>query len=219
MLDLVKTIKTGLFVAALLSPVLSASQTVAEERPFNLGQLATAEQVAGWDIDVRPDGLGAPVGAGNAFDGEEVYADRCASCHGDFGEAVDRWPVLVGGEGTLNGHDPVKTTGSYWPYASTMFDYIYRAMPFGEAQSLTHDETYQIVAYLLYMNDIIDDEFEVSQENIGMIEMPNKDGFMMPDPRPDAQPISGVACMKNCDVPTKVIGKARDIDVTPESES
>ena len=219
MLDLVKTIKTGLFVAALLSPVLSASQAFAEERPFNLGQLATAEQVAGWDIDVRPDGLGAPVGAGNAFDGEEVYADRCASCHGDFGEAVDRWPVLVGGEGTLNGHDPVKTTGSYWPYASTMFDYIYRAMPFGEAQSLTHDETYQIVAYLLYMNDIIDEEFEVNQQNIGTIEMPNKDGFMLPDPRPDAQPISGVACMKNCDVPTKVIGKARDIDVTPESES
>ena len=219
MLDLVKTIKTGLFTATLFSSVLSASQAVSEQRPFNLGQLATAEQVAGWDIDVRPDGLGAPVGAGNAFDGEEVYTDRCASCHGDFGEAVDRWPVLVGGEGTLNGHDPVKTTGSYWPYASTMFDYIYRAMPFGEAQSLTHDETYQIVAYLLYMNDIIDDEFEVSQENIGMIEMPNKDGFMMPDPRPDAQPISGVACMKNCDVPTKVIGKARDIDVTPENES
>ena len=95
MLDLVKTIKTGLFVAVLLSPVLSASLAFAEERPFNLGQLATAEQVAGWDIDVRPDGLGAPVGTGNAFDGEEVYADRCASCHGDFGEAVDRWPVLL----------------------------------------------------------------------------------------------------------------------------
>ena len=219
MSDLVKAIKTGLFAATLLSSVLSASQAVSEQRPFNLGQLATAEQVAGWDIDVRPDGLGAPVGAGNAIDGEEVYAERCASCHGDFGEAVDNWPVLVGGEGTLNGHDPVKTTGSYWPYASTMYDYIYRAMPFGEAQSLTHDETYQIVAYLLFMNDIIDDEFELNQENIGTIEMPNRDGFMMPDPRPDAQPISGVACMKNCDVPTNVIGKARDIDVTPESES
>ena len=219
MSDLVKAIKTGLLAATLLSSVLSASQAVSEQRPFNLGQLATAEQVAGWDIDVRPDGLGAPVGAGNAFDGEEVYAERCASCHGDFGEAVDNWPVLVGGEGTLNGHDPVKTTGSYWPYASTMYDYIYRAMPFGEAQSLTHDETYQIVAYLLFMNDIIDDEFELNQENIGTIEMPNRDGFMMPDPRPDAQPISGVACMKNCDVPTNVIGKARDIDVTPESES
>ena len=219
MSDLVKTIKLGLFATTLMSQVLTASQAVAEQRPFNLGQLATAEQVAGWDIDVRPDGLGAPVGAGIALDGEEVYAELCASCHGDFGEAVDNWPVLVGGEDTLNGHDPVKTTGSYWPYVSTMYDYIYRAMPFGEAQSLTHDETYQIVAYLLYMNDIIDDEFELNQENIGTIVMPNRYGFTMPDPRPDAQPISGVACMKNCDVPTNVIGKARDIDVTPESES
>lgn len=219
MSDLAKTMKTGLFAVLLLLPLALASQAVADQRPFNLGEVATAEQVAGWDIDVRPDGLGAPVGTGNAFDGEEVYADRCASCHGDFGEAVDNWPVLVGGEGTLASHDPVKTTGSYWPYASTMYDYIYRAMPFGEAQSLTHDETYQIVAYLLYMNDIIDDEFEVNQDNIGSIEMPNRDGFMMPDPRPDAQLISGVACMENCDVPTNVIGKARDIDVTPEDES
>ena len=219
MSDLAKTMKNSLMVTAILFPFFTASQAAADQRPFNLGEVATAEQVAGWDIDVRPDGLGAPVGAGNAFDGEEVYADRCASCHGDFGEAVDNWPVLVGGEGTLASHDPVKTTGSYWPYASTMYDYIYRAMPFGEAQSLTHDETYQIVAYLLYMNDIIDDEFEVNQDNIGTIEMPNRDGFMMPDPRPDAQPISGIACMKDCDVPTTVIGKAREIDVTPEDES
>ena len=219
MSDLAKTMKNSLMATALLFPLVTAFQAVADQRPFNLGEVATAEQVAGWDIDVRPDGLGAPIGTGNAFDGEEVYADRCASCHGDFGEAVDNWPVLVGGEGTLASHDPVKTTGSYWPYASTMYDYIYRAMPFGEAQSLTHDETYQIVAYLLYMNDIIDDEFEVNQDNIGTIEMPNRDGFMMPDPRPDAQPISGIACMKDCDVPTTVIGKAREIDVTPEDES
>ena len=219
MSDLAKTMKNSLMATAILFPFFTASQAAADQRPFNLGEVATAEQVAGWDIDVRPDGLGAPVGTGNAFDGEEVYADRCASCHGDFGEAVDNWPVLVGGEGTLASHDPVKTTGSYWPYASTMYDYIYRAMPFGEAQSLTHDETYQIVAYLLYMNDIIDDEFEVNQNNIGTIEMPNRDGFMMPDPRPDAQPISGIACMKDCDVPTTVIGKAREIDVTPEDES
>ena len=208
-----KSLNLGIaFTALALSGVVSAG-------PLGIGSTATPEMVAGWDIDVRPDGLGAPIGTGNAFDGEEVYADRCASCHGDFGEAVDNWPVLVGGEGTLATHDPVKTTGSYWPYASTMYDYIYRAMPFGEAQSLTHDETYQIVAYLLYMNDIIDDEFEVNQDNIGTIEMPNRDGFMLPDPRPDAQPISGIACMKDCDVPTTVIGKAREIDVTPEDES
>ena len=89
---------------------LSFSQVFAEQRPFNSGSIATKEQVAGWDIDVRPDGLGAPIGAGNAIDGEEVYNDRCASCHGDFGEAVDNWPALVGGEGTLSSHDPVKTT-------------------------------------------------------------------------------------------------------------
>lgn len=219
MSDLVKSVKTGLMASAILMPLVMATSVNAETRPFNLGTVATAEQVAGWDIDVRPDGLGAPIGTGNAYDGEEVYIDRCAACHGDFGEAVDNWPVLVGGEGTLDTHDPVKTTGSYWPYASTMYDYIYRAMPFGEAQSLTHDETYQIVAYLLYMNDIIDDEFEVNQENIGTIEMPNRDGFMLPDPRPDAQPVSGLACMKDCDVPTTVIGRARDIDVTPEDES
>ena len=219
MSDLARTLKKGLMAGMLLTPLGMASTAGAEQRPFNLGEVATAEQVAGWDIDVRPDGLGAPIGTGNAFDGEEIYADRCASCHGDFGEAVDNWPVLVGGEGTLGSHDPVKTTGSYWPYASTMYDYIYRAMPFGEAQSLTHDETYQIVAYLLYMNDIIDDEFEVNQDNIGTIEMPNRDGLMLPDPRPDAQPVAGVACMKDCDVPAQVIGRARDIDVTPEDES
>jgi mono/diheme cytochrome c family protein len=219
MSDLAKIMKGGLAALVISAALFAASVAQAEQRPFGLGQIATAEEVAGWDIDVRPDGLGAPEGTGNAVDGEEVYAERCAACHGDFGEAVDNWPVLVGGAGTLKSEDPVKTTGSYWPYASTMYDYIYRAMPFGEAQSLTHDETYQIVAYLLYMNDIIDDEFEVSQDNIGTIEMPNRDGFMLPDPRPDAQPVSGVACMKDCDVPIQIIGKARDIDVTPEDES
>ena len=209
--------KFSIFIS--LAILFGAHPSEASDRPFNLGKLASVEEVAGWDIDVRPDGLGAPVGMGNAIDGEEVYAERCAACHGDFGEAIDRWPALVGGEDTLNSHDPVKTTGSYWPYASTMYDYIYRAMPFGEAQSLSHDETYQIVAFLLYMNDIIDDDFDVSHENIGAIEMPNSDGFVMPDPRPDAQPINGEPCMSNCKVSQNIIGRARDIDVTPQSES
>ena len=199
--------------------VLTSAPALPADRPFNLGKIATAEEVAGWDIDVRPDGLGAPVGMGNAIDGEEVYADLCAACHGDFGEGVDRWPELVGGEGSLGTHDPLKTTGSYWPYASTLYDYIYRAMPFGESQSLSYDETYQIVAFLLYMNDIIEDDFDVSHENIGSIEMPNRDGFFMPDPRPDAQPFSAEPCMNNCNVATSIMGRARDIDVTPESES
>jgi mono/diheme cytochrome c family protein len=208
-----------IWLASSFMLALTAAPSLASDRPFNLGTMATAEEVAGWDIDVRPDGLGAPVGMGTAIDGEEIYAERCAACHGDFGEAVDNWPILVGGAGTLDDKDPVKTTGSYWPYASTMYDYIYRAMPFGEAQTLSHDETYQIVAYLLYMNDIIDDDFELSHENIGGIEMPNRDGFFLPDPRPDAQPANGEPCMRNCDVPINVIGRARDIDVTPDQES
>ena len=214
MSGLVKAVLAGSLIL-----VLTSAPALPADRPFNLGKIATAEEVAGWDIDVRPDGLGAPVGMGNAIDGEEVYADLCAACHGDFGEGVDRWPELVGGEGSLDTHDPLKTTGSYWPYASTLYDYVYRAMPFGESQSLSYDETYQIVAFLLYMNDIIEDDFDVSHENIGTIEMPNRDGFFMPDPRPDAQPLSAEPCMNNCTVATSIIGRARDIDVTPDSES
>ena len=196
--------------------IFLANTTTASDRKFNLGQIATLEQVAGWDIDVRPDGLGAPIGSGTAFSGEEIYAEVCAACHGDFGEGADRWPPLVGGEGSLASHDPEKTTSSYWPYASTIYDYIYRAMPFGMSQSLTVDETYQIVAFILNMNDIIEDDFVLSNENIGDIEMPNRDGFMLPDPRPDIATLGKKPCMRDCNVPIKIIGKARDIDVTPE---
>ena len=157
MLDLGKYI-----IFSLLSIFFSIS-SFSETRKFNIGKIASKQEVAGWDIDIRPDGLGAPKGSGDALSGEEVYAERCASCHGDFGEGIDRWPELVGGSGTLSSHDPVKTTGSYWPYASTIYDYVYRSMPFGEAQSLTYDETYKIVAYLLNMNDIIDED---SQEEL-----------------------------------------------------
>ena len=196
--------------------IILDTSVLATERIYGLGEIATEEQIKGWDIDVRPDGKGAPIGYGNSIDGEEVYAEKCAFCHGDFGEGMDRWPELVGGEGTLATHDPVKTTGSYWPYASTIYDYIYRAMPFGESQSLTVNETYEIVAFLLYMHDIVEDEFVLSNQNIGSIDMPNKNGFLLPDPRPDTQTADGEPCMSDCLVPISIIGKARDIDVTPE---
>ena len=210
--------KTMVYTGVVAGFVMALSGTaVAAERPFNLGTLATAEQIAGWDIDVRPDGKGAPIGSGTAADGEEVYAERCASCHGDFGEGVDRWPILAGGLGSLATGDPVKTVGSYWPYASTVYDYVYRAMPFGEAQSLTHDETYQVVAYILNMSDVIDDEFVLSNETIASVKMPNANGFMLPDPRPDGQ-LASAPCMQNCEVSTKIIGRARIIDVTPDKQ-
>ena len=213
MLGLVK------FLFLIMISLFISFSSHAENRKYNIGKLATKIEVAGWDIDVRPDGVGAPKGSGNAIDGEEIYVNRCAACHGDFGEGVDRWPALVGGDGTLASHDPEKTTGSYWPYASTIFDYVYRSMPFGEAQTLTHDETYKIVAYLLNMNEIIDEDFVLSEKNIGKIKMPNASGFSLPDPRPDVTKYKdGQPCMKNCNVPVKIIGKARDIDVTPDDE-
>ena len=213
MLGLVK------FLFLIMISLFISFSSHAENRKYNIGKLATKIEIAGWDIDVRPDGVGAPKGSGNAIDGEEIYVNRCASCHGDFGEGVDRWPALVGGDGTLASHDPEKTTGSYWPYASTIFDYVYRSMPFGEAQTLTHDETYKIVAYLLNMNEIIDEDFVLSEKNIGKIKMPNASGFSLPDPRPDVTKYKdGQPCMKNCNVPVKIIGKARDIDVTPDDE-
>ena len=213
MLGLVK------FLFLIMISLFISFSSHAENRKYNIGKLATKIEVAGWDIDVRPDGVGAPKGSGNAIDGEEIYVNRCAACHGDFGEGVDRWPALVGGDGTLASHDPEKTTGSYWPYASTIFDYVYRSMPFGEAQTLTHDETYKIVAYLLNMNEIIDEDFVLSEKNIGKIKMPNANGFSLPDPRPDVTKYKdGQPCMKNCNVPVKIIGKARDIDVTPDDE-
>ena len=206
----------GHHLALFLTPILLASSFVNADT-LNLGRTPTPAEVAGWDIDVRPDGLGLPVGQGSVSDGEYLYDEKCSSCHGIFGEGEKRWPKLAGGNGTLADDRPDKTVGSYWPYASTVYDYVYRAMPFGEAQSLTHDETYQVVAYILNMSDVIDDEFVLSNETIGSVKMPNQNGFMLPDPRPDGQ-LASAPCMQNCEVPTKIIGRARIIDVTPDKE-
>ena len=113
---------------------------------LGIGREATPEEIAGWDIDIRPDGQGLPPGKGTVKQGEAIYMEQCAACHGEFGESAGRWPILTGGAGTLASHDPVKSIGSYWPYASTVMDYIRRAMPFGNAQSLTNDELYAVTA-------------------------------------------------------------------------
>lgn len=198
-------------VAVLAGPALADG--------FGIGREATPDEVAAWDIDVRPDGQGLPEGSGTVAVGEEIYAERCAACHGDFGEGVDRWPVLAGGHGTLQDDRPVKTIGSYWPYLSTVFDYVNRAMPFGEARSLTPDEVYAITAYLLYVNDVVDDEeFELSKANFTSVRLPNEDNFFF-DPRP-ATPIfqKTEPCMDNCKAEAKVISRARILDVTPDEE-
>ena len=205
------------FSAALLVVSLAAAPAFAGR--LNLGTQATPEAITGWDIDIRPDGAGLPEGSGSVAAGEEIFQEKCAACHGEFAEGAGRWPVLAGGTGTLAGEDPVKTLGSYWPYLSTGYDYIYRAMPYGDAQSLQADEVYALLAYILYMNDVVKDEdFELSRANFLDVKMPNADGFIA-DNRPDVPTVSdGDPCMEDCKPKVTVTGRARVLDVTPSED-
>ncbi|MGG7568390.1 c-type cytochrome [Rhodovulum sp. DZ06] len=206
---------TRIAAAAGLAAAIALPATAGQ---FGLGREALPEEVAAWDIDVRPDGLGLPEGAGSVADGEELFYDRCAVCHGDFGEGVDRWPVLAGGQGTLADARPVKTIGSYWPYLSTVWDYVHRAMPFGEAQSLSADETYAITAYLMYLNDLVDDDFELSKENFLEVRLPNEANFY-PDDRMDSPVMKKrEVCMSDCKTSVEITKRAAVLDVTPEGE-
>jgi len=184
----------NIFAVTLLSVAMVSGVVQADGHKYNLGAPASADEIAGWDIDIRPDGMGLPVGSGNALDGEAEYETQCAACHGVFGEGEGRWPVLTGGEGTLSDERPVKTVGSYWPYASTLFDYIRRAMPFTAPMSLSDKQVYGITAYVLYMNEIIEEDFELSNENLATIRMPNEDNFYVDD-RPD---VKNPRCMADC---------------------
>lgn len=201
-----------IFILAVGIALLLPSMATAADR-LNIGTPVSKETIAGWDIDVRPDGVGLPAGKGSAADGEELYLDQCAACHGEFGEGAGRYPILMGGFDTLKTTDPVKTVGSYWPYATTLYDYIRRAMPFGNAQTLSADEVYAISAYVLSMNDIVEEDAVLDAQSLAAIEMPNRHGFILPDPRPD---VKRTACMENCKETPTVKSFARKIAVTPE---
>ena len=188
---------------------------------LGIGRTAHPNEIAAWDVDVLPDGRGLPDGSGDVFTGEEVFAEKCAACHGDFAEGVDNWPVLAGGFDTLADKDPVKTVGSYWPHLSTAWDYINRSMPFGAAGTLTPDETYAIVAYILYSNDLVDDDFELSKDNFSEFEMYNKDGFVIDD-RPNTEYAKWQAepCMSDCKDEVKVTMRSVFlVDTPPEGGS
>lgn len=212
--------RVALFAAAAAMTGLGAPQfaEAGEKQGFGLGRPATPEEVRAWDIDVRPDGQGLPEGKGDAAKGEAVFAAKCAICHGDFAEGVDRWPVLAGGRDTLKSTNPVKTVGSYWPYLSTAYDYIYRAMPFGNAQTLKPDEVYSLIAYILLMNDVVTDpDFVLSNENFASVKLPNEKNFIE-DQRPDTPTLKdGEPCMENCKDEVKITMRARVLDVTPKS--
>lgn len=156
----------------------SIAGAIAAEGP-NLGQSITPQDMAAWDISVGPDGVGLPPGKGTPKDGEAVFAAKCQACHGEkgAGQPNDR---LVGGQGTLVGDQPaVKTVGSYWPYATTLFDYIRRAMPVTESQSLTPDEVYAVSAYILNLNGIIGANDVINAEALPKVKMPNRDSFFV----------------------------------------
>ena len=187
---------------------------------LHLGRVALPEEVEAWDIDIRPDGTGLPSGAGSVAAGELLYDAYCAACHGDFGEGMGRWPILAGGQGTLTDDRPEKTIGSYWPYLSTVYDYIRRAMPFGNSRSLNDNEIYAITAYILYLNDVVEEEsFVLSSENFTQIKLPNEQNFI--DDNRAQEPIRQVSeadiCMSDCyPEPARVTQRARVLDVTPE---
>ena len=152
---------------------------------FYLGQMATDEEVRSWDIDVGPGGAGLPEGSGTVSDGAKVYARHCASCHGTMG-LEGPMPKLVGGQGTLASSQPVKTIGSYWSYATTLFDYINRAMPFTAPQSLAPNDIYAVVAWLLFRNGLIDENTVMNKETLPQVRMLRQSGFVS-DPRPDVK--------------------------------
>jgi S-disulfanyl-L-cysteine oxidoreductase SoxD len=148
----------------------------AAESP-NLGRVATPEELAAWDISIGPDGAGLPPGSGTPRQGEAVFMAKCVACHGEKGAGKPN-DQLVGGRGTLGDQAPVKTVGSFWPYATTIFDYVRRAMPLNESKSLSNDEVYAVVAYLLHLNGIIDENETVDARTLPKVRMPNADGFV-----------------------------------------
>lgn len=152
--------------------------------PYNLGKALTTDQIAAIDISVLPNGAGLPAGKGSAREGAKVYATHCAACHGDQGEGRGDFVALVGGRGTLSSNQPVLTVGSYWPTATTVFDYIRRAMPYNTPGVLTTNEVYAVTAWILEKNQIVAPGTVLDRYALAKVSMPNEEGFV-PDPRPD----------------------------------
>jgi cytochrome c len=167
-------------VATAVAPAASSAHA------YDFGRAATSEEIKLWDIDVRPDGKGLPEGSGTVARGKSVYEENCEACHGPNGQGgiKDR---LVGGRGSLATESPVKTVGSYWPYATTLFDYIHRAMPYQSPGSLGVDDTYAVAAYILSLNGILPSDGKLDKNSLPAIRMPNRDGFI---PAPEFREIS-----------------------------
>jgi cytochrome c len=183
-------------VTALLLFATSSPAGLAQQNPapapqpaapgtFGFGRSATAEEINNINIDVRPDGSGLPSGAGTAVQGQPIFAQKCAACHGANGEGTSVAPKLVDRTPFQTGVT-APTIGNYWPYATTVWDYVNRAMPFDKPGSLTSDEVYALTAYLLSQNTIVGENDVLNAQSLPKVKMPNASGFTSPDPRPDA---------------------------------
>jgi|SRR5581483_5686120 len=173
--------------SALLLPLLLAPAAVGAQSPtFGVGRPPTAEEIRALGSPIAPDGSGLPAGSGSVAEGRALFAARCARCHGPQGEG-GIGVRLVGGQGTLATPKPLKTVGSFWPYATTLWDYVNRAMPYDEPGRLTASEVYGAVAFVLHLNGIVGDAARLDASSLAAIKMPNRDGFV-PDSRPDIGP-------------------------------
>lgn len=171
------------FVAVL---ALTSGMAVAADPGPELGEPVGPEDIANWDISIAPDGSTLPPGGGDAAGGKAVYEERCLRCHGEDGEGGDGLAdPLVGGIGSLASAAPKKTVGSYWPYATTVFDYIRRAMPYDRPMSLSDSDVYAVTAYVLSLNGIIEDGAVMDAGTLPAVKMPNRDGFVLYWPEAD----------------------------------
>ncbi len=161
--------------------LLGLAAVASAQSDLGVGRAPTDQEIRAWDITIYPDGRELPEGKGTAEEGKEVYRVRCEECHGPEAKGADQG-ALVGGHDTLATDKPKKTPTGYWPYATTVFDYIRRSMPFKKPGSLTNDQVYAVTAYLLALDNIIGPNDEMNRETLPKVEMPNRNGFI-PDPR------------------------------------
>jgi S-disulfanyl-L-cysteine oxidoreductase SoxD len=162
---------------------VASASFAATPTPPKLGRPATADEIARIDISIPPDGKGLPSGSGSAAQGAILFQQKCEVCHGANGAGTPSGDRLVGGIGSLNSANPVKTVASYWPYATTVFDYIRRAMPITNPQSLQNDEVYAVTAYILSIDNIVPKDVVLDAQSLPKVQMPNRAGFVNWEPR------------------------------------
>lgn len=167
----------AILAAAVLALSACASQPTSTAKPPRLGTPVSAAEVTGWDISIPPSGAGLPSGSGTPRQGAVVYEQKCLACHGAKGAGKPADP-LAGGIGSLASKTPLRTVGSYWPYATTLFDYVRRAMPLNNPLSLTDDEVYAVSAYVLFLNGIVGEDATMNARTLLQVKMPNRDGFV-----------------------------------------